>query len=88
MSLVLRKSYNMNEIDALIKEHNLFEKVNGELQEVSDGLDGAIGEVVMPLYFEDGTVACNFILTGYSSTSFWRAIYVCESLSFTGKVEI
>ena len=60
---------------------NLYEKINGMLELFDgDGEIGEIGEATLPLYFEDETLACNFILTGYSSTSFWRCIYVCQCL--------
>ncbi len=82
MKLELHKIYNYDTIEKISKEYELKEKVDGFLQEFSDAsLDGEIGEIVMPLYFDDGGVACNFILNGYGSISFWRCIYICQDLS-------
>lgn len=79
--LELNKTYSYDKIEKIIQQQDLLEKKDGELGVVTDDLpDGEIGEIVMPLYFDDGTVACNFILTGYSPTSFWKCIYVCQAL--------
>jgi len=87
--LKLGEKYYFELIEKVAKEYNLFEKVDGMLSPLSDDMpNGAIGDIVLPLYFEDGTVACNFILTGYGATSYWKCIYVCESLSRIGRSEI
>ncbi len=79
--LKLGQTYSIDKIETLVEENNLYEKINGLLEPFNgDGGIGEIGEATLPLYFEDETVACNFILTGYSTTSFWRCIYVCQSL--------
>ena len=73
----------MAEIDKVVEEENLYEKVDGVLEPVSDNMPaGEIGEIVLPLYWEDGTVALNFILVGYGTSSHWRCIYVCPRLDF------
>ena len=73
--------YNIADIDKVVEEEDLFEKVNGILEPMSDDMpDGEIGEIILPLYFEDGTVALNFILIGYGTSSSWRCIYVCPRL--------
>jgi len=75
--LELHKTYSMAEIEKMISERHLFEKIDGELLEPSDDMpEGVIGEIVMPLYDSDGDLHCNFILTGYGNTSYWRCIYI------------
>lgn len=89
MKLKLHKIYNYDVIEKLIEEHELKEKVNGFLETPSDDMNGEIGEIIMPLYFDDGDVACNFILNGQGfNISLWRCIYICQSLSNTEEYEV
>ena len=83
MALKLHKMYSIDEIEEFVEEHELMEKKDGVLTVFNpDGdVTGVIGEITMPLYFNDGTVACNFILVGYSASAFWRCIYICILLS-------
>jgi hypothetical protein len=34
----------------------------------------------LPFRFDDGTLALNFLLTGYGGESVWRCLYVAPSL--------
>lgn len=80
--LNFQTSYNFWRIEEIAQELKLYEKRNGELVPFDDELpEGGIGDITLPLYFEDGTLACNFVLTGFAQTSYWRCIYVCKSLS-------
>ena len=89
MKLKLHKIYAYEVIEKLADTNLLQQKVNGELYDgLSDELIGEIGEITMPLYFEDGSTSCNFILSSYGGTSYWRCIYTCASLSHTNKEEI
>lgn len=85
----LNEKYFFESIEKIAQKYRLSEKVDGMLSPLSDDMpNGSIGDIVLPLYFEDGTVACNFILTGYGATSFWKCIYVSETLSESGHSEI
>ena len=54
-----------------------------------------IGLTISPLFFEDGTLGANFVLSGmigmhnpprgnpYALECVWRCIYICESLRGT-----
>ncbi|MCD6434946.1 MAG: hypothetical protein J7L15_00940 [Clostridiales bacterium] len=79
------KIYSYDTVDKFIEEHNLKTKDQyGDLVEVDDDMpDGEIGEITLPLFFVDGTTACNFLLTGYSSASFWKCIYLCPRFIHT-----
>ncbi len=85
-SLTLRKEYWFDQIEAFASKNGLMEKVDGYLEPFGDGdLSGEIGEVVMPLYFDSGEVAANFILTGCATQTVWRCIYVCQTFSSSGE---
>lgn len=88
--LELHKSYRFDDIEAFAEENELLDKVDGFLQPLDAYGDvvGEIGEIVLPLYFGDGSVAANFILTGYGSQSSWRCIYTCQALSSNGRDSI
>lgn len=90
MKLEIHVSYDIDEIEKLVNEYKLLEKKDSILTDFyPDGdVSGVIGEITMPLYFNDGTVACNFILVGYSSISFWRCIYTCSLLSKEGGARV
>ena len=83
MTLQLHKMYSIDEIEKFVNECKLMEKRDVVLADFyPDGdITGEIGEIMMPLYFDDGTIACNFILVGYSASAFWRCIYICLLLS-------
>jgi hypothetical protein len=89
-NLELHRQYNFEKIEALAKANDLYEKICGCL-EPFDGdrdLDGEIGDIVLPLYFQDGSVAANFILIGYGFQSVWRCIYISHTLSTKREHEV
>lgn len=90
MELEIHVSYDIDEIEKLVNEYKLMEKKDGVLTHfnLNGDVSGVIGEITMPLYFNDGTVACNFILVGYSEISFWRCIYTCSLLSKEGVARV
>jgi len=84
MELQLHKMYCIDEIEEIVNEHKLVEKRDDIFINFDSDSEvtGEIGEITMPLYFNDeGTIACNFILVGYSARAFWRCIYICRLLS-------
>lgn len=94
-TLTLGQQYSFERIEAWAKKKRLFPKVNDCLEpsidwsDIDCDLDEEIGEIVLPLYFEDGSVAVNFILAGLSFTSStWRCIYACSKLSLMNKEQI
>lgn len=87
--LILHQTYPFDTIEALAEQHGLCEKTPDGLTPFADDfLDGEIGEVVLPLYFDDESLAANFVLSRYAETSFWRCIYVCAALSHDGVAHV
>ena len=91
IQLELHKQYNFDTISELAQEHNLMERDDvGMLVLFGTNVDvaGEIGEITMPAYFKDDTVACNFILTGHGTQSQWRCVFVSKKLSKNNVDEI
>ena len=91
IQLQLHKELSFDKIELLAKQNNLLEKVDGQLETFDPDRDDdtVIGDCTLPLYYNDGSVACNFIMTGHSGNgACFRCIFICETLSELFKHEI
>ena len=90
--LILHEEYSFDYIKNFVKKHSLCEDTGdclGPVGRLSISLSGEIGEITLPLYFEDNDIAANFILTGFGHKyTTWRCVYICDSLSVSGRHEI
>lgn len=96
--LELSKKYSYPEITRFASIHKLcYEDAADLLFPVTEGEyegEEEIGLTTLPLFFVEGGLAVNFVLTGFSEredhscVSEWRCIYVTQRFSTTGKDEV
>lgn len=89
IKLELHRIYGSPAIEAVIDKYELHDKDGYNPCTPDTETDiMSVGETY-PLYFPDGNLAYNFILhTNHPDFNRWRCIYVCASLSATGKREV